>query len=236
VHEGDESAGRKRGGAEGDESAGRKRGGAAGEPEGPGAWNAEELDEQGRIELHNEWFDEFEDEEAGEFEGWDPAEFEDDEPDVPAVWVVREGRHVGVALRSGRRRLRWNQRELAKRAGLNQATIARLEAGADARFSVVVRALWACGLELVAAPPAGAPQEWRVVPHPADEGRDSGGRRLPAHLPAYPTEHVPTYTLWKRMVRGESLFAERPPHWLYAREPWPVPPEPPPTPGSKAER
>ena len=179
---------------------------------------------------------EFEDWDPDEFADWDPRTFADDEPDAPAVWVVREGRQVGVALRSGRRRLGWNQRELAQKAGLNQATIARLEAGADGRFSVVVRALWACGLELVAAPPAGAPEEWRVVPHPTDEGRDSGGRRLPAHLPAYPTDHVPTYTLWKRMVRGESLFATRPPHWLYAHEPWLVPPEPPATPGSKAER
>jgi hypothetical protein len=58
-----------------------------------------------------------------------------------------------------------------------------------------------------------------------DEGRDSGGRRLPAHLPAYATDILPTYTLWKRMVRGEDLFAGRHPHWLYAREPWPVAPE-----------
>ena len=201
---------------------------------------------------------EFEDSDPGEFEDWDPHEFEDLDPDEfedfdphefegvdsgelgdegsdePSEWVVREGKQVSVALRGGRRRLGWNQRELAKRAGLNQATIARLEAGADARFSVVVRALWACGLELVAAPPAGAPLEWRVVPHPMDEGRDSGGRRLPAHLPAYATEYVPTYTMWKRMVRGENLIAARAPHWLYAFECRPVPPEPP-DPDSKAE-
>ena len=63
------------------------------------------------------------------------------------------------------------------------------------------------------------------MPHPMDEGRDSGGRHLPAHLPAYATEHLPTYTLWKRMVRGEDLMAARAPHWLYAYEPWPVAPE-----------
>jgi transcriptional regulator with XRE-family HTH domain len=139
---------------------------------------------------------------------------------------MREGSHVSVALRSGRRRLQWNQRELARRAGLSQATIARLEAGADGRFSAVVSALSACGLQLVAAPPQGAPSDWRVVPHPMDEGRDTAGRRLPAHLPAYDTEVLPTYTLWKRMMRGEDLMAARLPHWLFAYEPWPVPPDP----------
>jgi transcriptional regulator with XRE-family HTH domain len=148
-------------------------------------------------------------------------------------WVLREGTHLSVALRSSRRRLRWNQRDLARRAGLHQATIARMEAGTDVRFSAVLSALSACGLLLVAAPPVGAPADWRVVPHPMDEGRDTGGRRLPAHLPAYPTAIIPDYTLWKRMVRGENLLAERPPHWLYAREPWPVPPEPPPDPATR---
>ena len=142
-------------------------------------------------------------------------------------WLMRDGSHVGVALRSSRRRLRWNQRELARRAGLSQSTIARLEAGADARFSVVVTALSACGLELLAAPPPGAPSDWRVVPDPMDDGRDTAGHRLPAHLPAYPTDILPTYTLWKRMVRHEDLIRKRPRHWLYAYEPWRVPPDPP---------
>jgi hypothetical protein len=56
-----------------------------------------------------------------------------------------------------------------------------------------------------------------------DEGRDTAGHRLPAHLPAYSTEHLPSYTMWKRMLRGEDLITPRAPHWLYAYEPWPLP-------------
>jgi hypothetical protein len=59
-----------------------------------------------------------------------------------------------------------------------------------------------------------------------DEGRDTAGRRLPAHLPAYDTDVLPTYTLWRRMMRREDLIAARLPHWLFAYEPWPVPPDP----------
>jgi transcriptional regulator with XRE-family HTH domain len=142
-------------------------------------------------------------------------------------WVLGEALDVGIALRSGRRRLGCNQRELARRAGISQATVARLEAGGEARFGVVVAALAACGLLVVAVPPDGAPDDWTVHPHPSDEGRDTGGRRLPAHLPAYPTDYVPMYTLWKRLMRGESLFAERPSHWIYTREEWAMPPSPP---------
>jgi hypothetical protein len=105
--------------------------------------------------------------------------------------------------------------------------VARWEAGEEGRFGVVVAALAACGLLVVAVPPEGAPDDWAVHPHPSDGGRDTGGRRLPAHLPAYPTDYLPMYTLWKRMVRGESLFAERPPHGIFSREEWAVPPSPP---------
>jgi transcriptional regulator with XRE-family HTH domain len=229
---------------EGDESADRELGGRAyrelGGHADRGRREIEVADEVEDEEFDGEEFGEFDGEEFGEFDGEEFGEFgefgefdgdefgepQNEEPGAPSGWVVNDGRRIGVALRSSRRRLGWNQRELAHRAGLHQATIARLEAGADARFSVVVSALSACGLDLVATPPPGAPTDWRVVPDPMDEGRDTAGRRLPAHLPAYATDALPTYTLWKRMVRGEDLLAARPPHWLYAREPWPVPPEP----------
>ncbi len=210
----------------------------------PEQWVARILDACARGTVDQEFLhgfggeldDEFEAQEGEELdvEVGGPLEGESDGADAgPGVgldgwlasWPLMDGERVAVAVRSGRRRLGWSQRDLARQSGVSQATIARLEAGSEGRFGAVVATLAACGLLVTAVPPPGSPGSWRVVPHPADEGRDSAGRRLPAHLPAYPTSMVPAYTLWKRMVRGEDLFAERPPHWLYLREPWPAPPD-----------
>ena len=55
-----------------------------------------------------------------------------------------------------RRKANLSQRALAERAGITQATIARIEMGEiDPRSSTVLRLLRACGFELEAAPLSG---------------------------------------------------------------------------------
>ena len=59
-------------------------------------------------------------------------------------------------LRTARRARRISQRELARRTGVAQPTIARIEAGvADARLSTLERLLEACGYVIEALPRPG---------------------------------------------------------------------------------
>ncbi|MFC3503940.1 GNAT family N-acetyltransferase [Micromonospora krabiensis] len=102
---------------------------------------------------------------------------------------------VGGVLRALRRGADLSQRELADRAGVPQATVARIESG-RARYpklATVERLVRAAGGSLVIgvpdAPTADAeptpspiPPLSPVTPVPHDDLRDDAGRRYPAHL------------------------------------------------------
>lgn len=64
--------------------------------------------------------------------------------------VLRDERQLGDALRRLRRQAGLTQEALGARAGLRQATISKLESGAEAtRLSTLVAVLTALGQELV---------------------------------------------------------------------------------------
>lgn len=64
--------------------------------------------------------------------------------------VLRDERQLGDALRRLRRQSGLTQEALGARAGLRQATISKLESGAEAtRLSTLVAVLTALGQELV---------------------------------------------------------------------------------------
>ncbi|MFF3853748.1 GNAT family N-acetyltransferase [Micromonospora sp. NPDC002575] len=100
---------------------------------------------------------------------------------------------LGGLLRALRRRADLSQRQLAERAGVPQATLARIESGraADPHFRTVERLVRAAGGRLViGAPdahgPDGLPDGPVAVPGvPHDGLRDEAGRRYPAHLDAW---------------------------------------------------
>ncbi|MFG1648684.1 helix-turn-helix domain-containing protein [Micromonospora sp. NPDC049275] len=109
---------------------------------------------------------------------------------------------LGEALRELRRCADLSQRELAERSGVPKSTLARIEAGQDARpaFRTVERLICAAGGELVLALPgnschaltgdgrltaAGEPPltlDEEPTVEPPEELRDEAGRRYPAHL------------------------------------------------------
>ncbi|MEU5779660.1 helix-turn-helix domain-containing protein [Micromonospora lupini] len=97
---------------------------------------------------------------------------------------------LGEALRELRRCADLSQRELAERSGVPKSTLARIEAGQDARpaFRTVERLVSAAGGELVLGLPGNsrcAATEEPTVEPPDDqpeEMRDEAGRRYPAHL------------------------------------------------------
>jgi transcriptional regulator with XRE-family HTH domain len=63
---------------------------------------------------------------------------------------------AGTLVRQARRQAGLGQRELARRAGLPQPTVSRIERGlASPRFSTLDRLLRECGLELDLAPRPG---------------------------------------------------------------------------------
>jgi transcriptional regulator with XRE-family HTH domain len=87
---------------------------------------------------------------------------------------------VAGVLRQARRRCRMSQRDVARRAGVSAATVARAESGTvRPSLDVLQRLLDATGLYLVVVDPDG-----RVI-QPLEEfplARDAASRRYPAHL------------------------------------------------------
>jgi transcriptional regulator with XRE-family HTH domain len=83
-------------------------------------------------------------------------------------------------LRQARRKCGMSQRDLAKRAGVSPATVARAESGTMMpSLDVLQRLLDATGLFLVVVDPDGRViQPLEVFPL----ARDAAGRRYPAHL------------------------------------------------------
>lgn len=87
---------------------------------------------------------------------------------------------VAGLLRRARRMVGMSQRDMARRAGVSQATVARAESGtAHPTLDVLQRLLDAAGLYIAVVDPDG-----RVI-QPLEEfplARDAAGRRYPAHL------------------------------------------------------
>jgi transcriptional regulator with XRE-family HTH domain len=98
---------------------------------------------------------------------------------------VGAGVDLGRVLRGLRRRADLSQRQLAARAGVPQATIARIEASTvrDPAWRTVERLVRAMGADVVVTTEGGRPPV-PEVPH--DHRRDAAGRRYPAHLDAVP--------------------------------------------------
>lgn len=87
---------------------------------------------------------------------------------------------AGEQLRRARRIVRLSQRELAERAGVPPATLARIESGATANpgIAVLTTLFGALGFRLALVAANGA----EVAEHPWEQEFDHGGRHLPAHL------------------------------------------------------
>jgi transcriptional regulator with XRE-family HTH domain len=132
-----------------------------------------------------------------------------------STWPVDSPRRLSIAVRSGRRRLGLSQRALAAKAGVGQSSVARLEAEHDVSTRVATCVLAAVGLRLAVVGP-------EVEERPEDCARDTGGHRLPAHLPARTTDRLPVYTWLRRYYRGGPVFAGRGEFWVYERSrSWP---------------
>jgi transcriptional regulator with XRE-family HTH domain len=128
-----------------------------------------------------------------------------------SVWPVDSPRTLSIAVRSGRRRLGLSQRAVAAKAGVNQSSVARLEAEHDVTTRVATAVLSAVGLRLVVVGP-------EVEERPEDSARDTGGHRLPAHLHARATRRLPLYTWLRRYYRGGPvLLGRRGEFWVYER-------------------
>ncbi len=118
-------------------------------------------------------------------------------PQTPGVNDPSLRFDVGAALRALRWRADLSQRELARRAGVDPARVARLETGEnhDPRLRTVERlAAVMCGrlaiLDLDGAEPAALDSEHQ---------RDGAGRRFPAHLETRPT------STWRGIYRTDWI-------------------------------
>jgi HTH-type transcriptional regulator/antitoxin HipB len=95
---------------------------------------------------------------------------------------------AGRLLASARRHADLSQRELARRSGVAQSTIAAIESGGrGVQVDLFHRLLAAAGVRLVALDPGGE----ELAPFAEDSARDNAGRRFPAHLDVRPPDLVP---------------------------------------------
>lgn len=95
---------------------------------------------------------------------------------------------AGPLLVRARRVADLSQRDLARLAGVPQASVAALESGTrGVRLEVFARLVAASGLRLAVLRPDGE----EVAPFAADAVRDNGGRRFPAHLDVLPPDGMP---------------------------------------------
>jgi hypothetical protein len=62
-----------------------------------------------------------------------------------------------------------------------------------------------------------------VEERPEDSARDTGGRRLPAHLEVRKVDRLPLDTHLRRSYRGGPVLPIRGEFWVFSRPyPWPV--------------
>lgn len=128
-----------------------------------------------------------------------------------ALPVSDEPLRLGPLLRALRHSADLSQRELAAKAGVAPATLARIESGAttDPRLRAVERLVAAAGGALhVVNVATGVP----VTPGPGDDLRDEGDRHYPAHLDV------------RRVHSPKDWWGAWWAHWYDIPEPhWPVP-------------
>lgn len=95
---------------------------------------------------------------------------------------------AGPLLVRARRVADLSQRDLARLAGVPQASVAALEAGTrGVRLGVFARLVAAAGMRLAVLGTDGE----ELVPFAADAVRDNAGRRFPAHLDVLPPDDIP---------------------------------------------
>jgi HTH-type transcriptional regulator/antitoxin HipB len=116
---------------------------------------------------------------------------------------------AGSLMAQVRRMADLSQRELARRAGVSQASVAALESGSrSVRLDVFARLVAAAGMRLAVLGPEG-----EMGPFASDAVRDNAGRRFPAHLDVRPPDDVPGERITSpRYDRGEAKG------WYHLRE------------------
>lgn len=74
-----------------------------------------------------------------------------------SFWRIPDAEAVGKLLGTARRALHLSQAELARRLGVSQVNVSRIEAGGDMRVSTLIDIARALGFELMIVPKAAAP-------------------------------------------------------------------------------
>jgi transcriptional regulator with XRE-family HTH domain len=119
---------------------------------------------------------------------------------------------LGGYLRRGRRRKDLSQRQLAERAQVSPATVARLEArfGAEGvRLSTLMAVLVILDLRLVCVDDSsGLPLD----PHVSETWRDAAGRHLPPHLEPRPTAGPDDEWWWGWLAYSTWMVPPQPEH------------------------
>jgi transcriptional regulator with XRE-family HTH domain len=113
---------------------------------------------------------------------------------------------VALALRAGRRQLGLSQRGFAAKVGLSKSAVARVETATPGLLvETVADALAGVGLRLCVADDED--HIWDPATGELDvdkeDARDSGGRRLPAHLTTRVWWHEPYWRFQRRLNRAD---------------------------------
>ncbi len=114
---------------------------------------------------------------------------------------------VALALRAGRRELGLSQRGFAAKVGLSKSAVARVETATPGLLvETVADALAGVGLRLCVADDED--HIWDPATGELDvdkeDARDSGGRRLPAHLTTRVWWHEPYWRFQRRLNRADQ--------------------------------